>query len=535
MAVLTTSVRADDERYLANREGLLALLADARGAGRPRPRRRRGALPRASPRQGTAHRSRAHRAAGRSGQRVPRAVDARGVGHRVPRRGEPRHRDRRRVGRRVRGDGVATRRSAAARSTPTRCARTSVPSRSPASTGCRWSTSSSRAAPTCRPRASCSCPAGRIFHDLTELSGARHPDGRARLRQLDGGRGVRAGDVRLRRHGRPARQGVPRRPAARQDGDGRGVRRRVARRCGDALAGLGAVRLLRPRRARRAADRTRDRRLDSTGASSVRARRAAADEPLFDAEELLGHRPGRPARAVRPPRGDRPGRRRLTVRRVQAHLRHEPRHGLGVHPRLPGGRARQRPGRALHGGGEEGDRVHHAREPDRHAARVPAEHDGLHGRPRLRAGRDHQGRREDDQRRHQLDGPAPHGDHGRELRGGQLRHVRPRVRAAVPLRLAELEDGGDGSAAARRRAVDRGAPERRGRGPDVRRGGRRRAARRPWRPRSSARATPSSTPARLYDDGIIDPRDTRTVLGIALSAVHSNVVEGRRGYGVFRM
>ena len=41
--------------------------------------------------------------------------------------------------------------------------------------------------------------------------------------------------------------------------------------------------------------------------------------------------------------------------------------------------------------------------------------------------------------------------------------------------------------------------------------------------------------ARLYDDGIIDPRDTRTALGIALSAVHSNVVEGRRGYGVFRM
>jgi acetyl-CoA carboxylase carboxyltransferase component len=40
---------------------------------------------------------------------------------------------------------------------------------------------------------------------------------------------------------------------------------------------------------------------------------------------------------------------------------------------------------------------------------------------------------------------------------------------------------------------------------------------------------------KLYDDGIIDPRDTRTVLGICLSAVHGNVVEGRRGYGVFRM
>ena len=40
---------------------------------------------------------------------------------------------------------------------------------------------------------------------------------------------------------------------------------------------------------------------------------------------------------------------------------------------------------------------------------------------------------------------------------------------------------------------------------------------------------------KLYDDGIIDPRDTRTVLGICLSAVHGNVVEGRRGFGVFRM
>jgi len=40
---------------------------------------------------------------------------------------------------------------------------------------------------------------------------------------------------------------------------------------------------------------------------------------------------------------------------------------------------------------------------------------------------------------------------------------------------------------------------------------------------------------KIYDDGIIDPRDTRTVLGICLSAVDSNLVQGRRGYGVFRM
>jgi acetyl-CoA carboxylase carboxyltransferase component len=41
--------------------------------------------------------------------------------------------------------------------------------------------------------------------------------------------------------------------------------------------------------------------------------------------------------------------------------------------------------------------------------------------------------------------------------------------------------------------------------------------------------------ARLHDDGIIDPRDTRDVLAMCLSAIHSNQVEGRRGFGVFRM
>jgi acetyl-CoA carboxylase carboxyltransferase component len=39
----------------------------------------------------------------------------------------------------------------------------------------------------------------------------------------------------------------------------------------------------------------------------------------------------------------------------------------------------------------------------------------------------------------------------------------------------------------------------------------------------------------LYDDGIIDPRDTRTVLGIALSAAHNAPVAGTDGFGVFRL
>ena len=40
---------------------------------------------------------------------------------------------------------------------------------------------------------------------------------------------------------------------------------------------------------------------------------------------------------------------------------------------------------------------------------------------------------------------------------------------------------------------------------------------------------------RMLDDGIIDPRDTRSVLGLALSAIHNGPVEGAEGFGVFRM
>jgi acetyl-CoA carboxylase carboxyltransferase component len=40
---------------------------------------------------------------------------------------------------------------------------------------------------------------------------------------------------------------------------------------------------------------------------------------------------------------------------------------------------------------------------------------------------------------------------------------------------------------------------------------------------------------KLYDDGIIDPRDTRTVLGMCLSAIDNQSTHGTRGYGVYRM
>jgi len=50
-----------------------------------------------------------------------------------------------------------------------------------------------------------------------------------------------------------------------------------------------------------------------------------------------------------------------------------------------------------------------------------------------------------------------------------------------------------------------------------------------------AESLPMVLSGLLYDDGVIDPRDTRTVLGMCLSAIHSGPVEGATGYGVFRM
>ena len=39
----------------------------------------------------------------------------------------------------------------------------------------------------------------------------------------------------------------------------------------------------------------------------------------------------------------------------------------------------------------------------------------------------------------------------------------------------------------------------------------------------------------ISDDGILDPRDTRTVLGLCLSVVRNRAIEGTTDYGVFRL
>ncbi|HSJ19217.1 MAG TPA: carboxyl transferase domain-containing protein [Nocardioidaceae bacterium] len=50
-----------------------------------------------------------------------------------------------------------------------------------------------------------------------------------------------------------------------------------------------------------------------------------------------------------------------------------------------------------------------------------------------------------------------------------------------------------------------------------------------------AESLPFFLSGRLYDDGVIDPRDTRTVLGIALSVIDNAPFEGTDRFGVFRM
>jgi 3-methylcrotonyl-CoA carboxylase beta subunit len=41
--------------------------------------------------------------------------------------------------------------------------------------------------------------------------------------------------------------------------------------------------------------------------------------------------------------------------------------------------------------------------------------------------------------------------------------------------------------------------------------------------------------ARLWDDGVIDPADTREVLKLALAATTCRPDEGEKPYGIFRM
>ena len=147
--------------------------------------------------------------------------------------------------------------------------------------------------------------------------------------------------------------------------------------------------------------------------------------------------------------------------------------------------------------------------------------------------RHHSQRRQADQRGVELDRAGDH-DYDRQfVWRGQLRDVRASLRAAVFVHVAESSDRGDGTAAA---LGSDGHNQTRSRGQNRACRLTKQNARWPkvlWKPRSRRVRCYFAT-ARLWDDGIIDPRDTRTVLAISLSAAYNRPVEGTMEWGVFR-
>ena len=300
----------------------------------------------------------------------------------------------------------------------------------------------------------------------------------------------------------------------------RGRRRGDARRRRHARAGLRSGRLPRRRRARCAAARPADRRATCTGASSaaVPARRRRA--PAYDTEELLGvRRRGRP-HAVRHPRGPRADRRRLALRGVQAAVRRQLVMRLGVartatrsacSPTTASCSARSRrrarsssscataqdtpllflqniTGFMVGSRYERGGIIKHG------AKLINAVSNSTVPHITLMVGASY--------------GAGNYGMAGaRTTRGssspGRTTGSRSWARSSSPACMSIVQRQQRGASRACRSTT---TPTRRC------------AAR--SRSRSSEQSSALFATGRMWDDGIIDPRDTRTVLGLALSATH---------------
>ena len=347
-------------------------------------------------------------------------------------------------------------------------------------------------------------PGGRIFRDLTQLSAAGHPDVALVFGNSTAGGAYVPGmcDYAVLVDG--AGQGVPRRPAAGEDGDRRGRRRRGARRRRRCTPGCPAS--------------------PTTSPSTSSTRSGIGREIVAHLNwRKLGPAPRPARRAALRPRGAARHRRPPTCRCRSTRARSSPGSstarefdefkplygtalvtGWAQHPRLPGRDPRQRTGRAVQRGGAEGQRSSSSSptRPTRRwcSCRTPP---ATWSARELRAGRHHQGRRQDDQRGDQLDGAAPH-DHHRRARTAPAttacagRAYDPRFLFAWPN--AKLAVMGPAQLAGVLSIVGRA----------VRRGARAgRSTRRPTRAMRAAIedqiearvAAPFFVTARLYDDG----------------------------------
>ena len=111
--------------------------------------------------------------------------------------------------------------------------------------------------------------------------------------------------------------------------------------------------------------------------------------------------------------------------------------------------------------------------------------------------------------------------------------MRPRLFAALPVHLAEFPHLGDGRRAGGERARHRAARQHRGRG-QAWSAEEEEAFKAPIRDRYEEEGSPYYATARLWDDGIILPSETRRVLALAFSAALNAPVPETK-FGVFRM
>ena len=164
---------------------------------------------------------------------------------------------------------------------------------------------------------------------------------------------------------------------------------------------------------------------------------------------------------------------------------------------------------------------------------LPAEHHRLHGRPRVRARRHRQGRRQAGHGRRLRPGAEADGDRRRLVRRRQLRHVRAGVRAAPAVDVAERAHLGDGRASRPRETLLDGRLDAlRARGEDLRRG-RTQAFMQPILDKYESEGSAYYSTARLWDDGILDPLDTRRVLALGLAAARTRAGRPSRASACF--
>ena len=165
---------------------------------------------------------------------------------------------------------------------------------------------------------------------------------------------------------------------------------------------------------------------------------------------------------------------------------------------------------------------------------LPAEHHGLHGRAQVRGRRHRQGRRQDGDRGRVRAVPKFTVIIGGSFGAGNYAHVRARLRAALPVDVAERAHLGDGRRAGGERARAGQAGRSGALGADLAPRTRRRPSRRRSATSTRPRATPTM-PARACGTTASSTRRRPAPCWRSACPPRSNAPIERTEFGVFRM